>query len=452
MQILNKWFRLSENNTTVRREFLGGLVTFMTMAYIIFVNPQILGDAGMDVHGVIGVTCLASAFATLLMGVVARYPIALAPGMGLNALFAYWICGQMGVSWPIALGIVFLGGVLFVLLTLIKFRETIIYAIPMPLKFSIAAGIGMFIAFIGLKNAGIVEKNDVTLVQLGNLGAPYAIVALAGLVITASLMAAKIRGAILVGLIATGVIAVCAGIVAPPAGVVAVPHMEKVFLKMDVLGVLRNLDLYIVPVLLMLFFALFDTVGTLIGVGQQARFLDQDDRLPRAGRALMSDAIGSMAGAAMGTSTVTCYIESGAGVAEGARTGLANIVTGVLFVAAAFFTPIVAAFSGSAVIHDAGVAEKFYPITAPALIVVGVLMMGNVSKIKWDDFSEAFPAFLTIVLMPLTYSIALGLTMGFISYPLVKLLSGRGKEVHWFNYLLGALFVAGLVLYIGRNR
>jgi AGZA family xanthine/uracil permease-like MFS transporter len=444
MGFLERVFRLRESGTNVRTELLGGLVTFMTMAYIIFVNPQILAVTGMDRTNVITATCLGSAFATILMGLVARYPIALAPGMGLNALFSFWICGQMHVPWTIALGIVFMAGVLFVLLTLIRIRETIIYAIPAPLKFSIAAGIGVFIAFIGLKNAGIVTSSGATLVQLGDLRQNYALVALAGLVVTGALMAARIRGAILIGLIATGVIGIFAGIVQLPTRVVAVPEFDKVFLKMDLAGVFTRLDVYLAPIILLLFFAMFDTVGTLIGVGEQAGFLDKNDKLPRAGRALLCDAVGSMAGAAMGTSTVTCYIESSAGVAEGARTGLANMVTGILFIVAVFFTPVVATFSSS-------VRGGFFPITSPALIVVGVLMMGNVARIKWTDFSEAIPAFLTIVLMPLTYSIAIGLAMGFTSYPLIKLLSGRGKEAHWFTYVLGAIFAGGLVLWAVYN-
>jgi AGZA family xanthine/uracil permease-like MFS transporter len=348
----------------------------------------------------------------------------------------------MKVPWPIALGIVFIEGFLFVLLTLFKIRETIINAIPATLKYSIAAGIGLFIAFIGLKNAGMITGNEATLVQLGDLRQAHALVAVAGLVITAALMAARIRGAILLGLIATGVIAILAGLVAAPTAVFGLPRMDTVFLKMDVVGVFANLGLYLAPVFVLLFFDLFDTVGTLIGVSEQAHFLDENGRLPRAGRALFTDAVGTMLGAALGTSTVTSYIESSAGVAEGARTGLANMVTGLLFIVALFFTPIVEKFSG-------GVEKgQFFPITAPALIVVGVLMMGNIGRIKWADFSEAVPAFLTILLMPLTYSIAIGLAMGFISYPLIKLLSGRGKEAHWFVYLMGAVFAAGLILYV----
>jgi len=448
MEALRRFFRLKENNTTIRTELLGGLVTFMTMSYIIFVNPQILGVTGMDHNGVIAATCIASAFATILMGFLARYPIALAPGMGLNALFSYWICGQMGVRWQIALGIVFIEGLLFVFLTLFKIRETIINTIPTTLKYSIAAGIGLFIAFIGLKNAGIVVHSDATLVQLGDLRPAYALVALAGLVITAALMAAKIRGAILVGLIMTGVIAMLAGLMERPAAIFGLPHMGTVFLKMDVVGIFANLGFYLAPVFVLLFFDLFDTVGTLIGVGEQAHLLDENGRLPRAGRALFTDAIGTVAGAVLGTSTVTSYIESSAGVAEGARTGLANMVTGLLFIFALFFTPLVTAFSGG--IKGAG-GQDFYPITAPALIVVGVLMMGNIGRINWADFSEAIPAFLTVILMPLTYSITTGLAIGFVSYPLIKLLSGRGKEAHWFTYLLGAIFAAGLALWALNN-
>jgi len=442
VEFFEKVFRLKESKTTARREALGGLVTFMTMAYIIFVNPQILGEAGMDREGVMAATCIASAFATILMGLLARYPIALAPGMGLNALFSYWICIQMKVHWQVALGIVFMEGVLFILLTLVKVRETIIHAIPMTLKLSIAAGMGLFIAFIGFKNAGIVSSNPVTLVQLGDMRQPHALVAAAGIVITAALMAARIRGGILIGLLATGIIAMFAGLVETPRAVFGLPRMDTVFMKMDIVDIFKDLGYYLAPIFVLLFFDLFDTVGTLIGVGQQAGFVDKDGRLPRAGRALFADAAGTVAGAMLGTSTVTSYIESSAGVAEGARTGLASIVTGVLFIAALFFQPVVEAFSSG--VHGG----QFFPITAPALIVVGVLMMGSVGRINWGDFSEAVPAFLTIFLMPLTYSIALGLAIGFVSYPLIKALSGRGKEVHWFVYTLGGAFAAGLILYV----
>ena len=453
MKFLDKVFRLRENKTNVRTEVLAGLVTFMTMAYIIFVNPAILSEgAQMDFGAVMLATCISSAFATLLMGLVARYPIALAPGMGLNAFFSYEICGQMGVPWQIGLGVVFLSGVIFTILTVARIREVIVRAIPRSLKFGIAAGIGIFIAFIGLEHAGIIVKHPETLVGLGNLRAPYTLVAVAGIGIAAALMALRVKGAILLAILATGVIAIIGGVVEAPESVIGLPRIQTpTFLALDLAGVFQNLHIFLAPILILLFFDMFDTIGTLIGVSEQAGLLDCEGQLPRASRALLADSVGTMAGAVAGTSTVTSYIESASGVAEGGRTGLANVVTAALFVGAIFFAPIVALFGGGVPVATKvtlGVVTQtryFFPVTAPALVMVGVLMMRNIAKIDWADMTDAIPAFLTVTLMPLTFSIANGLAIGFISYPLVKLLGGKWREVHWLVYVLGALFLARYV-------
>ena len=425
--MLESYFRLKQNNTTVKTEITAGFVTFMTMAYIVFVNPTILSDphgAGMSFSGVLVATCIASFFATLMMALVARYPIALAPGMGLNAYFSYIICGAMGVPWQIALGIVFISGLAFTVLTLLKVREMLVDAIPAGLKLATAAGIGLFIAFIGLQHAGIVASDPNTFVAFGDISKAPALVALFGLVLTAVLVARKVKGGILFGLLATGVVAVISGITTFE-GVISTPDFTSVILKLDILGAF-SLD-YIVPIIVLLFFDMFDTIGTLIGVSEQCGFV-RNGKLPRINRALLSDSVGTMAGAACGTSTVTSYIESAAGVIEGGRTGLASVITALLFLVAMLFTPLAKAFATGCV-------------TAPALIMVGCLMMQNIKKIKWEDFTEAIPAFLTIILMPLTFSIANGLALGFISYPLVKVAAGRSKEVHWLVYILAGIFL-----------
>jgi len=438
--MLQRYFRLKELGTTVKTEIDAGIVTFMTMAYIIFVNPAILSDgngAGMSFSGVMGATCLASFFASIMMGLVARYPIALAPGMGMNAYFSYNICAAMGVPWEIALGIVFISGVVFTILTLCRAREMIVDAVPEGIKLATAAGIGLFIAFIGLQHAGIVVSHKATFVQLGDLSKTPTLVALFGLVLTTALMARRVKGAVLWGLLATGLAGVSTGIT-EFKGVLGLPDIGSVALKLDVVGAFSLK--YITPIIVLLFFDMFDTIGTLIGVSEQCGFV-KNGKLPRINRALLSDSVGTMAGAALGTSTVTSYIESAAGVIEGGRSGLASIVTGLLFLVAMFFTPIAKLFGAGCVVNG----QVLHPITAPALIIVGCLMMKSIPKVKWDDFTEAIPAFLTIILMPLTFSISNGLAIGFISYPIVKACAGRTKEVHWLVYVLAAIF---LVRYI----
>ena len=435
--MLERLFRLRENGTTPRAELIGGATTFMAMAYIIFVNPGMLSSsagAAMDFRAVMAATCISSAIATLLMAFLANYPIALAPGMGLNAYFTFVLCGQMGVPWQIALGIVFISGAIFTILTVARVREMIVNAIPGTLKLATAAGIGLFIAFLGLKDAGIIESDPAAYLKLGDLHRPETLLALFGLVFTASLMAAKVRGGIFWGILGTGIVGLATRII-QFTGVFAMPTLEPTFLKMDPIGALRWE--YLTPIIVFLFFDMFDTVGTLIGVGEQAGFM-REGKLPRVNRALLSDSVGTMVGAALGTSTTTSYIESAAGVTAGARTGLANLMTAGLFILALFFSPLAEMFGGG---FEIAPGVFLHPVTAPALVIVGCLMMKCVTRMDWDDFSEAVPGFLTIIMMPLTSSISHGLAIGFISYPLIKALSGRGREVHWLVYSLAGLFV-----------
>jgi AGZA family xanthine/uracil permease-like MFS transporter len=432
-------FRLKENASSVRAEVLGGVTTFMTMAYIIFVNPALLSQTGMDFGAVLAATCLSAAIATLVMGVAANYPIALAPGMGENLFFLTAVLG-MGLSWQIALAAVFVSGVVFFLLTFLRIRELIIDAIPASLKHAIAVGIGLFIAFLGLFSGGIVERpaegNPLTLADLTR--APT-VVALVGLALTLGLMARGVKGAMLIGILASTAVAWAMGLVEYQGLVEAPPSLAPTLLQLDLRGLL---DTAMVPVIVIfLFMAVFDAIGTLIAIGEQGGFL-RDGRLPRATAALMADSSGTVVGSLLGTSTVTAYIESATGVQAGARTGLANVVTGVLFLAALFFAPLARMVGGGIPVEG---GAPLYPMTAPALIVVGSLMARNVRAIEWDRFTESFPAFLVMIGIPFAWSIADGIAFGFISYPLLKLLSGRPREASALVYVLGALFVARYV-------
>lgn len=460
---LDRFFGISTAGSTVGRELLAGTTTFMTMAYIALVNPTILSAAfigpgmsqaeqGVMFRAMVCATCLAAAFSTFLMGIVARYPIALAPGMGLNAFFTFTICLKMQVPWPVALGIVFVSGVVFLILSVVRVREMIINAVPDGLKRSAAAGIGVFIAFIGLKHAGLIVADGATFVTLGDISSAPVLVAVGGVMITAVLCVRRVRGGILLGIVATAMIAYLAGLVTIKQHVFDWPVFAPVFGKLDILGALR--PQYLAALLVLLFFDMFDTVGTLMGVSEQAGFI-KNGKLPRANEALFCDAAGTAVGSVFGTSTVTSYIESSAGVADGARTGLANMSTALLFVLAMFFAPVAEMF-GRGFPQECmimiegqpiGYTDFLYPVTAPALIVVGCLMMASVGRINWRDWTEALPAFLTIILMPLTFSISTGLFAGLISYPVLKLAAGQGKQVHWLMYLLVALFVVALVLY-----
>ena len=431
--MLERLFRLRENGTTVRTELRAGLVTFLTMSYIVFVQPALLSQAGMDFGAVMAATCISAAVATIVMGLWANYPIALAPGMGENFFFAFTVVVGMGVSWRVALGAVFLSGLAFLFLSAVRLRELVIEAIPSSLQHAIAAGIGIFIAFIGLQQAGIVVGNPGSLVQLGDVRQAPVLLALAGLIIISVLLIRKVNGAILWGMLATAILGLPFGLVEYHGIVSSPPSISPTLLQMDIRGALA------LPVitLIFLYMVLFDTVGTVIGVSAQAGYL-KDGKIPRAGRVLATDALGTALGAALGTSTVTSYIESSAGVAAGARTGLANMMTGMLFLLALFFIPLVHTIGGG---YEVTPGKFLYPVTAPVMILVGCMMAKSLLKIEWNDLSEAVPSFLTIIGIPLTYNIAHGLALGFISYPALKLLTGRGKEVSGLMYVLGAVLI-----------
>jgi len=437
--MLRRLFHLEEQGTDVRTEVLGGVTTFMTMAYIVFVNPAVLSGTGMDFGAVMTATCLSAAVATFAMGLLANYPIALAPGMGENFFFLT-VCVTMGVAWQTALGAVFIAGVVFILLTFFRIREMIIDAIPQSLKHAIAVGIGLFIAYIGLVGAGIAEKSDTgMLMRLGDLSRPPTLVACIGLVVTIALMARRVKGAILAGILFSTVLAWIMNLIEWQGLVAAPPSMAPTFLKLDVKGLF---DTAMIPVIVIfLFMAVFDAIGTLIGVSERAGYL-KDGKLPRATRALLADSSGTVVGSLCGTSTVTAYIESATGVEAGARTGLANMVTGLLFILVLFFSPLVKMVGGGVALEGGGALQ---PMTAPALIVVGCLMVESIRKIEWKDFTEAFPAFLVMIGIPFAWSIADGIAFGFISYPALKLLTGRRREASRLVYVLGLLFVARYV-------
>jgi len=461
-----RFFHLDELGTNARTEARAGVVTFMAMAYIIFVQPVILREAGMeDMGAVMMATCISSALATLLMGLLANYPIALAPAMGTNVFFAITVCGKMGVPWQKALGAVCISGLLFVLLAAVGVREKVMNAVPGCLKVGIAVGIGLLIAVVGMEHSGLAVYDPATRVTLGRLDQPHVLLALGTLALASILIVCRVRGAFLIAIAAATGAAVLAGIVRlPPDGVLvkAPPSMRSTLFKLDLWGALT--DWRMLGVIFVFFFLdLFDTVGTLIGVGLQSGLM-VDGRLPRARRALLSDAIGTVAGALMGTSTVTSYIESTAGVNEGGRSGLANLFTAGLFLAAMFFAPVVMMVGGGVLVEEVWLVNAvnpetgevvkqflttrvpYYPITGPILILIGSFMLRSVTQVNFGDPSEFIPAFLTILIMPLAFSITDGISFGFISYALLKLVSGRGREVHWLVYLFGGLFVIRYVV------
>jgi adenine/guanine/hypoxanthine permease len=422
---LERLFKLSENNTTIRTELAAGLTTFLTMAYIIFVNPQILSEAGVPFSGALFATCLSAAVGSLMMGLLANYPFALAPGMGLNAYFTYTVVKTMGYDWRVALGAVFISGVAFLILTLARVRAMIVDAIPMTMKTSIAAGIGLFIAFIGLKNAGVIAASPATFVTLGHVTSKPTLLALGGLIVTAALIARGYKTAIIIGVFLVTTAAILLNLSKLPTGALQTPDLSSTFMKLDVVGALR-LGAFDV-IFIFLFVDLFDTIGSLMGLTQQSGYLTPDGKMPRVNRALFADAIATIAGSIFGSSTVVTYIESATGVSEGGRTGLTAVTVAALFVLAMFFAPVAGAIPPIA--------------TAPALIIVGALMIGAVTSIKWEDMTEAIPAFLTMLAMPLTFSIANGLALGFILYPLLKVLTGRWREASPLVYALAVLFV-----------
>ena len=431
--MLEKTFKLREHNTNVKTEVLAGLTTFMTMAYIIIVNPLILSEAGMDMPALITATCLASGFATILMAFLANYPFALAPGMGLNAFFAYTVVLTMGYSWQLALTAVFVEGIIFIIMSFFKVREAIINSIPMNLKYAVSVGIGLFISFIGLVNAGIVKAGEGTVVALGDIKSLPVILALLGLVITGVLLYKKVKGALFIGIIITTVIGIAMGVAKLPTSIIQTPPSIAP-IAMAPFGVswseVFSLK-FLIVIFSFLFVDIFDTVGTVIGVSSKANLLDKDGKLPRASQVLLTDAIGTTFGALLGTSTVTTYVESASGVAEGGRTGLTSLVTGGLFILALFFSPLFLIVPSAA--------------TAPALILVGLFMMEPITKVNLSDFTEAIPAFLAIVMMPFAYSIAEGIVFGMLAYTLLKLLAGKGKEVSITMYILSVIFIARFI-------
>jgi len=432
--LLERYFEFEQLRTNWRTEILAGMTTFVTMAYIVFVNPSILREAGMPFKAVVAATCFCAAFGSIAMGAFARYPIALAPGMGLNAYFTYTVVKGMGVPWETALGAVFLSGVAFLVLTLLGIRQLIFEAIPQELYAAVAAGIGLFIAIIGLRNSGIIVASPATLVTLGNLRDKNTLVAMAGLLIISALLVWRIRGAMLIGILATTILAAICGLTHWSPETYRLGDISATFAKLNIRAA-WNLG-FAEIVFVFLFVDLFDNIGTLVGVGKKAGLFDNANRIPRIRRILLADASATIAGSLAGTSTVVSYIESAAGVVAGGRSGVTAIVTGLLFLVTLFVAPLVGAVPGAA--------------TAPALIIVGSLMMSQVNEIRWNDPIVVIPAFLTLVTIPLTFSIANGLAFGFTSYALLKLLRGEFRREQWLVYVLAALFIARFV-YLGKD-
>ena len=429
--MLERLFQLKAHNTTVRTEVLAGITTFLTMAYILFVNPEMLAKTGMDHGAVFVATCLAGAIGSLIMGLLANYPIALAPGMGLNAFFTYTVVMTMGYTWQTALGAVFLSGAIFFLLSIFKIREWIINSIPLALRAGIAAGIGLFLAIIALKNAGIVVDHPATLVGLGDMSKGGALLACLGFFVIAALAYRKVTGAVMIGILLVTGLSIVLGL-SELQGVVSMPpSLMPTLLQLDIAGAL---DIGLISVIFaFLFVDLFDTSGTLVGVAQKADLLDKDGKMPRLGRALLADSTATMAGAALGTSTTTSYIESAAGISAGGRTGLTACVVAALFLLALFFAPLAGAVPAYA--------------TAPALLFVAVLMMSSLAQIDWDDLTVAAPVVVAALAMPLTFSIANGIAFGFIAWTAVKVLAGRWRELNPAMWVLSALFVVKLAYF-----
>lgn len=434
--MVNRYFEFEKWGTNYRQESVAGLTTFLSMAYILFVNPLILGDAGMEQGAVFTATALAAAIGTLIMGLFAKYPIALAPGMGLNAFFTYTVVLGMGIPWQVALFGVFLSGIIFILITVIGVREKIINAIPEQLKYAVASGIGLFIAFVGLQNAEFIVPDEATAVSLGNMTNPGTALAAFGLFVTAILIVRGVHGGIFYGMVITAVAGMIVGIIQVPTAVVgSIPSLSSTFgAAFTVLGEIEwTSDLVIqmvIIVLTFLFVDFFDTAGTLFAVANQAGYV-KNNKLPRATRALLSDSSATSIGAVLGTSTTTAFVESSSGVAAGGRTGFVSVVTGLLFLVSLFFSPLLVVVTES--------------VTAPALILVGVLMASSLRLIEWNKIEIAIPAFLTVAAMPLTYSIATGIAMGFVFYPITMLIKGKGHDIHPVMYVLFFVFIAYFV-------
>lgn len=429
--LLESFFKLKEHGTDVRTEVIAGFTTFLTMAYIVIVNPAILSLTGMDFNAVFVATCLAAALGTGIMALVANYPIALAPGMGLNAYFTFTVVQGMGVPWQAALGAVFISGIVFLAVSLFKVREAIVNAIPQSLKFAISAGVGLFLAIIALKNAGVVADHPATLVTLGNLHDPKVLLAILGFFIIVALEYRRVHGSIIIGILAVTVLSVALGLSGFEGVVAPVPSMAPTFMQMDLEGAMTA---GLLGVIFVFFFVdLFDTTGTLVGVSHRAGLLDKDGKLPRLKRALMADSIAITAGAAMGTSSTTAYIESAAGTAVGGRTGLTALVVAILFLACLWISPLAKTVPAYA--------------TAPALCYVAVLMTRGLAEINWDDLTESAPAVMTAVAMPFTFSIADGIAFGFISYAVIKILAGRFADLRPAVLVIAGLWIVKLAFF-----
>ncbi|HIX34922.1 MAG TPA: NCS2 family permease [Candidatus Limosilactobacillus merdigallinarum] len=430
MNAISKYFQLDELNTNVRTEVLAGFTTFISMSYILFVNPNVLGAAGMDKGAVFTASALAAAFGCLMMGIYAKYPIAVAPDLGINAFFAYSVVIGMGVKWQTAIAGVFVASIIFILITVFKLREMIINAIPSDLKYAISSGIGFFIAFLGLHQGGLIIANKSTVVGLGSFTSPMNWLTIVGLIATSILLILNVPGAIFIGMVITTIVGLIFGLIPMPHHIIsAAPSLAPTFgVAIKHIGDINTLQLWVV-VFTFLLVTFFDTAGTLVGLAQQAGFM-KNNRMPRVGRALMSDSTAMLVGSVMGTSPIGAFVESSAGIAVGGRSGLTAVVTGILFIIGIFFSPLLT------VITD--------QVTAPALIIVGVMMAQNLKHIHWEDMSIAIPSFLVVLGMPLTYSISDGMALGFIVYPITMIAAKKGKEVNWVMYLLFFIFIGFL--------
>ncbi|HIW77898.1 MAG TPA: NCS2 family permease [Candidatus Bilophila faecipullorum] len=433
--LLERLFKLHAKGTTVKTEILAGLTTYVAMAYIIFVNPNILSDAGIPKEAAIAATIWSAVIGSTVMGLWANFPIALAPGMGLNAFFAYYVCGVLGLHWTVALGAVFFSGIVFLVLTLTRIRQALIDAVPMNLKYAIVVGIGMFIAFIGLQNAGIVIKNDATLVGLGHVTQPGPLLSCCGLLITAGLMARNVQGSLIIGILTTTVLCMIFGVSAVPTGIdsiisLSLPSLAPTFMQLDILGALEYGIVSIIFTFTIV--ELFDDMGSLIALSRKANLMDERGHIENLDKAMVTNSLITILSGFLGTSTVTNYVESAAGISQGGRTGLTALTVAVLFAVSLIFTPLI------------GLVPPF--ATAPALLLVGALMIMEAKHIDFNDFTEGFPAFMTIIMMPLTYSIASGFGFGFVSYAAVKLLAGRAREVNLFMWIITALFLINFAM------
>lgn len=435
VNLLERLFKLSARNTNVKTEILAGITSFMTMSYIIFVNPIILADAGIPKEAALAATIYASVFCTLLMALWANFPVAVAPGMGLNAFFAYTVVLGQGLSWQTALGAVFISGIVFLILTVTGVRQKIVDGVPDVLKSAIGVGIGLFIAFIGLKNAELVVANEATFVGLGSITSKGPLLALFGLIIAALLMAKKVKGALLISILGTSAAAMIVGFIAYPRAVgdivsLNLPSMSETFLAMDIMGAVKYGIISVIFSFTIV--ELFDNLATLIGLSRKAGLTDENGKIENLDRALQADAVGTMASAAFGSTALNAYVENATGISEGGRTGLTSLTVAVLFFLSLIFAPLI----------------YFIPsvATAPILILVGALMLSEIKHISFDDFTDVIPVFLTIVLMPLTFSIAQGLAFGFISYTLLKLLTGKHQQIHWIMYFVSAAFIINFIM------